>query len=76
MWEFRKAWIKLKRSKRNDDDKKKRSLALKASNSFDDVENKLDELETKDEEDKIGLLSKKLQRILREKEKPYFKRVT
>ena len=38
--------LELKRYKRNGDKKKKRSLALKTSSSFDD---ELDEIETKDE---------------------------
>ena len=58
--------VELKRCKRNDH-KKKRTLALKASNSFDDKDDELDEFETKDEEDKMALLGNKLQRILREK---------
>ena len=39
---------------------------MKASSSFDDEDDKLDEFETKEEEDDMALLSKKLQRILKE----------
>ena len=40
---------------------------MKASRSFDEEEDKLDDNESKDDEDEMALLSKKLQRILREK---------
>ena len=59
--------LELQRYKRNGDDKRKKTLALKASGSFSDDEDKLDENETKEDEDEMALLSKKLQRLLREK---------
>ena len=59
--------LELKRHKWNGDDKKKKSLIPKASSSFDDDENELDDLESKENEDKMAILSKKLQRIVREK---------
>ena len=40
---------------------------MKTSSLFDDENDKLNEIETKDEEDEMTLLSKKLQRILRGK---------
>ena len=39
--------LELKRYKRNGDDKRKKSLALKAFNSFDNDEDELDENESK-----------------------------
>ena len=59
--------LELKRYKRNGDDKSKKSLAFKASNSFDNVENELDDNKAKEDEDEMVLLCKKLQIILREK---------
>ena len=59
--------LELKRYKKNGDDKRKKTLALKASNSFDDDEDELDENDSKEDEDEMALLSKKLQRILKEK---------
>ena len=59
--------LKLKRYKKNGDDKRKKTLTLKASNSFDDDEDKLDENDSTEDEDEMAFLSKKLQRILREK---------
>ena len=59
--------LELKGYKRNADDEKKRSTTLKAYSSSDDDKDELDEFETKDNRDKIALLSKKLQNILREK---------
>ena len=59
--------LELKRYKRNGEDKRKKTLALKASSSFSNDEDKLDENETKEYEDEMALLSKKLQRILRGK---------
>ena len=59
--------LELKRYKKNGDNKRKKSLALKASTSFDDDEDELDENESKEEDDEMTLLSKKFQRILREK---------
>ena len=47
--------LEFKRYKRNGDDKKKKSIALKAFNSFDD-----DDLESMEDEDEMVLLSKKL----------------
>ena len=58
--------LKLKRYKRNGDNKRKKYLTLKASNSFENDEDELDNLESKDDEDEMALLSKKLQRILKE----------
>ena len=52
--------LELNRYKRNGDDKKKWSLTLKASKSFDDWEHELNEIETKDDEDEMNLLSKTL----------------
>ena len=59
--------LELKRYKKSGHDKKIKTLALKASNSFDDDEDKLDENDSNKDEDEIALLSKKLQRILRDK---------
>ena len=59
--------LELKRYKKNGDDEKKKTLALKASNSFDDDENELDQNDLKEGKDEMALLSKRLQRILREK---------
>ena len=59
--------LELKRHKRKGDDERKKTLALKASNSFDDDEDELDDNESKEDKDEMALLSKKLQRILREK---------
>ena len=42
-------------------------MALKASSSFDNDEDKLDDIESKDDEDEMALLNKKFQIILREK---------
>ena len=39
--------------------RKKRSLTLKASSSFGDDEDELDNLESKEDEDEMALLSKK-----------------
>ena len=50
--------------------KRNKSFALKASISFNDDEDELDENESIEEKDEMALLSKKLQRILREKRKP------
>ena len=61
--------LELKRYKRNGDDKGNKSLVLKASKSFDDDEDELDDNESKEDEDEMAFLSKKLQRILREKSK-------
>ena len=47
--------------------KGRKKLVLKASNSFYDDEDELDDNESKEDEDEMALLSKKLQRILREK---------
>ena len=52
--------VKLKRYKRNSDDKEKKSLTLKASNTFNDDDDELDNLESKEDEDEMALLSKKL----------------
>ena len=75
--------LQRKRYKRNNDDKKKRSLSLKISNSFNDDkdEDELSEVEAEEDEDEMTLLSKKLQRILREewnkeRGKPCLKRKT
>ena len=46
--------------------KGRKTLALKASNSFDNDELELDDNESKEDEDKMAFLSKKLQKILRE----------
>ena len=59
--------MELKRYKKNGDERKKRTLASKAINSFDYKDQKFDEIETKDKENKMALLSKKLQRILNDK---------
>ena len=56
--------LKFDRYRKDDDVKKKKTLALKALNSFDE---EVDEVDTKDEEDEVTLLSKKLQRILKDK---------
>ena len=59
--------MELKRCKRNGNDKRKKSLALKASSSFDDEdEDKLVDNESKEHEDEMALLSKKLQKTLGE----------
>ena len=42
-------------------------MALKASSSFDDDEDELDDNESKKDQDEMAFLSKKLQRIFREK---------
>ena len=55
--------LKLKRCKRNGDEKKKRSLALKASGSCDDEDYEFYGIERKDDEYEMGLLNKKLQTI-------------
>ena len=52
--------------RKNGDENKKKSLTLKASNSFNDEDNELNEINTKGEEDEMVLLSKKLQRILKD----------
>ena len=52
--------LELKRYKSNCDDKGKKILALKVSNSFDDDEDELDENDSKKDEDEMALLSKKL----------------
>ena len=52
--------LELKRYKKNGDEKRKKTLALKTSNSFDDDEDKLDENESKEDEDEMALISKKL----------------
>ena len=57
--------LELKGYKRNDDDKKKGSLVLKASNSFDNDKDELAKFGIEDDEDDMALLSEKLQRILR-----------
>ena len=59
--------MELKRYKRHDDDKKKRTLTLKATNLFDEEDEDLDEAKTNNKQDEITLLSKKLQKILRDK---------
>ena len=59
--------LKFQKYKRNGNDKKKISLALKSSSSFNEEEDELNEFESKDEEDEMALLSEKLQKILREK---------
>ena len=43
--------LELKRYKTNEDDKRKKFLALKASNSFDDDEDEIDDNELKEDED-------------------------
>ena len=58
--------LELKRYKKNGDDKRKKTLALKASNSFNNDEDELDENESKEDEGEMALLSKKLWKILRE----------
>ena len=52
--------LKLNRYKKNGDDKRKKTFALKASNSFDDDEDEPDENDLKEDEDEMALLSKKL----------------
>ena len=52
--------LELKRHKKNGDDKKKKTLALKAPNTFNDKDNELDNVDIKDEKDEMALLSKKL----------------
>ena len=47
--------LELKRYKRNRDDKRKKSLALKASNSLNDDEDELDDNELKEDEDEMAL---------------------
>ena len=51
---------------KNGDEKKKRSLALKGFSLFNDENDELDEIKTKDERDEVLLLSKKLPRILKD----------
>ena len=43
--------------------RRRRTLNLKVTNSFD---NELDEVDTKNEEDKMALLRKQVQRILKD----------
>ena len=50
---------KLKWYKKNRDEKKNISLALKVVNSFDNDEEKFNEAKIKDEENEMALLSKK-----------------
>ena len=52
--------LELKRYKRNGNDKRKKTLALKSSYSFDDDDDELDENESKEDKDEMALLSKKL----------------
>ena len=52
--------MNIKRYKKNGDENKKKSLALKPSNSFDGENDELGEIDTKDEKDEMTLLSKKL----------------
>ena len=59
--------LELKRYKKNGDDKKKRKLALKITSFFYDEDEDFDESKTKDEKDKMDLLRKKLQGILKDK---------
>ena len=49
--------LEQRRYKRNGDDKMKKTLALKASNSFDNDDEKLDENELKKVENKMAFLS-------------------
>ena len=49
-----------KRYKRIGDDKRKKTLTLKASSPFDDDEDEMDDNESKEDEDEMALLSKKL----------------
>ena len=65
VWKLRTAWTW--DTEKIGDEKIKISLALKASNSFNDEDDELNEIDIKDKEDEVALLSKKLQRILRDK---------
>ena len=52
--------LELKRYKRNGDDKRKKTLTFKASSSFDDGKDEMDDNESKEDENEMALLSKKL----------------
>ena len=51
--------MELKIFSRSDDDRKKKSLALKGSTSFDDDEDELQSLEELEDDKELALLSKK-----------------
>ena len=52
--------LDLKRYKKNGDDKRKKSLALKALSLFHDEENELNDNDSKENEDEVAFLCKKL----------------
>ena len=66
-WKFRKCELELKIYKKNGDEKKKKTLALKEANLFNDEDVELDKFNPKDKEDEMALLSKKLHIILKDK---------
>ena len=74
--------MELKRFSRNDEDRRKKSLALKAAANFDEDEDESESLEDVDEDDDITLLTKKYQKLLRAKRganrrrRPYLKKNT
>ena len=54
--------MELKRFSRNDEDRRKRSLALKAIANLDDEKDELESLKDLEEDEDLALLSKKYQK--------------
>ena len=59
--------MELNKLSRNDEDRRKKSLALKDATNFDKDEVELESLEDLDEDDDLALFSKKYQKFLRAK---------
>ena len=59
--------MELKRYSKNDEEKRRRGLALKATVNLDDEEEDSESLEENNEDDELALLTKKYQRFLRTK---------
>ena len=57
--------MELKRFSKNDEDRRKRSLALKATVNHDEEEDELESLDDLEEDEELALLSKKYQKFLR-----------
>ena len=57
--------MELKRFSRKDDERRKRSLTLKATTSLNDDEDELESLDDLEEDEDLAILSKKYQKILR-----------
>ena len=56
--------MELKRYSKNDDDRKKKSLAFKAATNMDDDEDEFESLENLEDDEDLALLSKKYQKFL------------